>query len=87
MYRTALTRFLIFCLCVQSLTPPVLATPSRTSPVVAAISNAPAHAGSMALPVLAQHHQLHSGSAAAASGRWLSGTVFSSGRSAERWSR
>src|SRR5918996_4852682 len=52
MYRTAITRFLIVCLCVQTLTPPALATPSRTSPVISAISNAPVRAGTAARHVL-----------------------------------
>lgn len=46
MFRNALVRFLIVCLCVQTITPPVLATPSRSSPVVAAITNAPTRAAS-----------------------------------------
>ncbi|HEU4796386.1 MAG TPA: hypothetical protein VFT02_12190, partial [Pyrinomonadaceae bacterium] len=52
MYRTALTRLLIVCLCVQTLTPPALATPLRPSPVAAAISNAPARAGTAVRHVL-----------------------------------
>jgi RHS repeat-associated protein len=52
MYRTAITRFLIVCLCVSTLTPPALATPSHTSPVVAAISNAPARTGTVASQII-----------------------------------
>ena len=52
MFRTAITRFLIVCLCVQAITPPAMATPSHSSPVVAAISNAPARAGGAARHVM-----------------------------------
>ena len=44
MFRKALVRFLIVCLCVQTITPPAMATPSRSSPAVAAITNAPTRA-------------------------------------------
>jgi len=44
MFRNALLRFLIVCLCFQTIAPPALATPSRSSPVVAAITNAPTRA-------------------------------------------
>ncbi len=38
-----LARFLILCLWLQAITPPVMATPSGPSPIVGAISNAPRH--------------------------------------------
>ncbi|HEY2961613.1 MAG TPA: RHS repeat-associated core domain-containing protein [Pyrinomonadaceae bacterium] len=44
MFRNVITRLLLVCLCLQAITPPAMATPSRTSPVVVAITSAPARA-------------------------------------------